>query len=112
MLLLALVLPGTNARSGMKAPNGTPMNRLLSTSHAEQFCAYAPAELITPSPATAIVAKAPTSFFIATPHRLLLHVQQSLLPVGSQFRLRAIRFGSNCCELRFLSLEWRQRAWL
>jgi hypothetical protein len=37
MLFIGLVLPGTNARSGMKAPKGTPMNRLLSTSHTE-YC--------------------------------------------------------------------------
>jgi hypothetical protein len=35
MLLVGLVLPGTNARSGMNEPNGTFMNRLLSTSHTE-----------------------------------------------------------------------------
>ena len=34
-LFMGLVLPGTNARSGMKAPMGTPMNRLLSTSQTE-----------------------------------------------------------------------------
>src|SRR6266852_1989997 len=46
MLLSGLVLPGTNARSGMNAPNGTFMKRLLSISHAEQIgcwaCAAAP----------------------------------------------------------------------
>jgi hypothetical protein len=46
MLLSGLVLPGTNARSGMKDPNGTFMKRLLSISHAEQIgcwaCAAAP----------------------------------------------------------------------
>ena len=35
MLLFALVLPGTNTRSGMKAPKGTFMKRLLSTSQTE-----------------------------------------------------------------------------
>ena len=35
MLFIGSVLPGTNARSGMKAPNGTSMNRLLSTSQTE-----------------------------------------------------------------------------
>jgi hypothetical protein len=46
MLLSGLVLPGTNARSGMNDPNGTFMKRLLSISHAEQIgcwaCAAAP----------------------------------------------------------------------
>src|SRR4249919_2819626 len=46
MLLSGLVLPGTNVRSGMNAPNGTFMKRLLSISHAEQVgcwaCAAAP----------------------------------------------------------------------
>src|SRR6476660_1492069 len=41
MLFAGLVLPGTKARSGMKAPNGTFMNRLFSTSHTEQVCACA-----------------------------------------------------------------------
>src|SRR6266700_2286310 len=35
MLFVLLSLPGTNARSGMNAPKGTPMNRLLSTSQTE-----------------------------------------------------------------------------
>src|SRR5215510_13254840 len=35
MLFIAFVLPGTNARSGMNAPKGTPMNRLDSTSQTE-----------------------------------------------------------------------------
>src|SRR5215470_8133237 len=46
MLLSGLVLPGTNARSGMNDPNGTFMKRLLSISHTEQTgcwaCAAAP----------------------------------------------------------------------
>ena len=37
MLFIALVLPATNTRSGMNAPNGTFMKRLLSTSQTEQF---------------------------------------------------------------------------
>ena len=37
MLLFGFVLPGTNARSGMKAPNGTFMKRLLSTSQTEHW---------------------------------------------------------------------------
>jgi hypothetical protein len=41
MLFSGLVLPGTNARSGMNAPNGTFMKRLLSISHAEQTGCWA-----------------------------------------------------------------------
>jgi hypothetical protein len=41
MLLSGLVLPGTNARSGMKDPNGTFMKRLLSISQAEQTGCWA-----------------------------------------------------------------------
>src|SRR3979490_2083722 len=41
MLLSGLVLPGTNARSGMNDPNGTFMKRLLSISHAEQIGCWA-----------------------------------------------------------------------
>jgi hypothetical protein len=41
MLLSGLVLPGTNARSGMNDPNGTFMKRLLSISHAEQTGSWA-----------------------------------------------------------------------
>jgi len=35
MLFRGFVLPGMNARSGMKEPGATLMNRLLSTSQAE-----------------------------------------------------------------------------
>ncbi len=66
MLLFGLVLPGTNARSGMKAPKGTFMNRLLSTSQTEHWvCAWASAP---PTPTNAVkptVANAPKSFFIS-----------------------------------------------
>src|SRR3977135_1993014 len=41
MLLSGLVLPGTNARSGMNDPNGTFMKRLPSISHAEQIGCWA-----------------------------------------------------------------------
>src|SRR5262245_7945173 len=41
MLFAASLLPGTNARSGMKAPNGTFMKRLLSISHTEQTGCWA-----------------------------------------------------------------------
>src|SRR5262249_28652968 len=67
MLLFGLLLPGTYARSGMKAPNGTFMKRLLSTSQAEQFCACAVADPNTPSPASATVATAPTTLLILYP---------------------------------------------
>ena len=36
-MFILLLLPGTNARSGMKAPAGTPMKRLLSMSQTE-YC--------------------------------------------------------------------------
>src|SRR5262249_26532787 len=41
MLLCGLLLPGTNARSGMNDPNGTFMKRLLSISHTEQTGCWA-----------------------------------------------------------------------
>ena len=47
MLLFGLVLPGTKARSGMKAPNGTFMKRLLSISQTEQTGACASAVPLT-----------------------------------------------------------------
>src|SRR5215510_13941941 len=46
MLFAGLVLPGTKARSGMNAPKGTFIKRLLSINHTEQTgcwaCAAAP----------------------------------------------------------------------
>ncbi len=56
MLLSGLVLPGTNERSGMKAPNGTPMKRLLSISHAEQTGCCACAVALTRHAVAAIAA--------------------------------------------------------
>ena len=55
MLLFGLVLPGTKARSGMNAPNGTFIKRLLSISQTEQTgaCASAAVPL-----STAIAAEA------------------------------------------------------
>ena len=57
------MLPGTNARSGMNAPNGTPMKRLLSTSQTEQFCACAEVASVMPvsKPAAATI---PMSLFM------------------------------------------------
>ena len=66
MLFVAFVLPGTNTRSGMKAPNGTFMKRLLSTSQTEHSALRlgdsAPPRLTTAREAT--VANAPMTFFI------------------------------------------------
>src|SRR3974390_3008377 len=56
MLLSGLVLPGTNARSGMNAPNGTFMKRLLSISHAEQTGCWACAAALNRHPSAAIAA--------------------------------------------------------
>lgn len=56
MLLLGLVLPGTKARSGMKAPKGTFMKRLLSINQTEQTgaCASAAVPPRTASPIEAV----------------------------------------------------------
>src|SRR6476660_7401702 len=67
ILLFASLLPGTKARSGMNAPYGTPMNRLLSTSQTEQFCAYADTAPSAPMPASSNVAMLPTSLLISLP---------------------------------------------
>src|SRR5262245_41428562 len=55
MLFIGLVLSGTNARSGMKAPKGTFMKRLLSTSQTEYTSAWAGAGV------GALNAKTPTT---------------------------------------------------
>src|SRR5262245_2224533 len=56
MLLSGLVLPGTNARSGMNDPNGTFMKRLLSISHTEQTGCWACAAEPNRHPSAAIAA--------------------------------------------------------
>src|SRR5262245_64188514 len=86
MLLFGLLLPGTYARSGMKAPNGTFMNRLLSTSQTEQFCACAVAEPNTPSPASATVATAPATLLILLPPISCCYTYDTAAPNRSAHR--------------------------
>src|SRR5881396_868938 len=71
MLFFGLSLPGTNARSGMNAPKGTPMNRLLSTSQTEYTSPWAGAGGGAVSAPTATTA-ASTARPIRNQNRLLI----------------------------------------
>jgi len=61
MLCFGSVLPGMKARSGIKAPIGTFMKRLLSTSQTEQFWSCAAAMFATADPASPAIIHAPVS---------------------------------------------------
>src|SRR5690606_26323344 len=74
MLLALFLLPGTYARSGMKAPKGTPMNRLFSTSQTEHSCSACAAI----GAASVAAAARPT----ATSAFLMLFIIDPLLDVG------------------------------
>src|SRR3954447_21434123 len=67
----------------MNAPYGTPMNRLLSTSQTEQFCADADTAPSAPMPASSNVAMLPTSLLISLPPSDLDEYTFCLPPLGS-----------------------------
>src|SRR2546422_4795812 len=83
LLFILLLLPGTNARSGMKAPAGTPMKRLLSISQTEYCmsadCAGADGKPVDTVSATNAKSKTDlTTLFISTPQMCL--VDHSVAP--------------------------------
>src|ERR1700674_1914492 len=106
MLFSGLVLPGTKTRSGMNAPNGTFMKRLLSISHTEQTgCSGRAAVAIRTASAAHAAAVTATSrichpgFFIA-----------SSLPLNRDFWTTLVSSPETDCARHPLGVKAREHA--